>query len=100
MQVEDRIELEGTQIIGWDAAEGQIRSWVFDSEGGFGSGVWNRVGNQWIVKTVSTLADGSRGSATNVYTLVGDGVYRWKSVDRQLNGELLPDIDEVTVHRQ
>jgi uncharacterized protein (TIGR02246 family) len=100
VSVEDRVELEGTQIIGWDPAAGQIRSWVFDSEGGFGEGVWRRAGNQWIVETVSTLSDGSQGSATNVYTLVDDGTFLWKSVDRQVDGEPQPDIDELPVYRQ
>ena len=100
VSVEDRVELEGTQIIGWDPAAGQIRSWVFDSEGGFGEGVWRRAGNQWIVDTVSTLSDGSQGSATNVYTLVDDGTFLWKSVDRQVDGEPQPDIDELPVYRQ
>ena len=27
--------LEGTQVIGWDPAAGTIRSWMFDSDGGF-----------------------------------------------------------------
>ena len=29
-----------TQRIGWDPAAKQIRSWEFDSEGGFGEGTW------------------------------------------------------------
>lgn len=100
VSVEDRIELEGTQIIGWDAAAGQIRSWVFDSEGGFGEGVWRRVGNQWTVDSTSTMNDGSQGSAVNVYTMVDENTFLWKSVDREVNGEPEPDIDEVSIHRQ
>jgi hypothetical protein len=100
VSVQDRIELEGTQVIGWDAAAGRIRSWVFDSEGGFGEGAWRRVGNQWIVDTTSTLRDGSQGSAVNVYTLIDDATFTWKSVDRQMSGRLLPDISEVPVYRQ
>ena len=33
--VDGKIDLEGTQVIGWDPAAGRIRSWVFDSDGGF-----------------------------------------------------------------
>ncbi len=98
--VGDRIEMEGTQIIGWDAAAGQIRSWVFDSEGGFGDGVWRHVGNQWIVDATSTMSDGSQGSAINVYTIVDENTFLWKSVERQVDGEALPDIEELPVHRQ
>jgi uncharacterized protein (TIGR02246 family) len=98
--LDDEVDLEGTQIIGWDPAVGQIRSWVFDSEGGFGEGVWRRAGNQWTVESTSTLSDGSQASAVNVYTLVDENTFTWKSVDRQLDGEPQPDIDEVQVNRQ
>lgn len=97
---QDQIELKGTQIIGWDAAAGNIRSWVFDSEGGFGEGIWRRAGNQWTVEFKSTQNDGSQGSAVNVYTFVDDQTFKWKSVDRQVDGESLPDIEEVTIIRQ
>ena len=30
--------LDGTQVIGWDPTTGQVRSWTFDSAGGFGTG--------------------------------------------------------------
>lgn len=100
VSVQGQIELEGTQIIGWDPVSEHIRSWVFDSQGGFGAGVWRRVGNQWIVDATSTLADGSQGVATTIYTHVDDGAFKWKSVDRQMNGEPQPDIDEVSVYRE
>ena len=100
VSIDDRVELEGTQVIGWDPVAGQIRSWVFDSEGGFGEGVWRRVGNDWVVETTAILSDGSQSSATNVYTPVDEGTYKWKSVDRQIAGEQQPDVGEVAVHRQ
>ena len=43
-------DLEGTQVIGWDPAAGTIRSWMFDSDGGFGEGTWSKKDNSWIVK--------------------------------------------------
>jgi hypothetical protein len=73
---------------------------VFDSEGGFGEGVWRRAGNQWIVDNTSTMSDGSQGSATNIYTVVDENTFTFKSVDRQVNGEPQEDIEEVAVHRQ
>jgi uncharacterized protein (TIGR02246 family) len=100
VSVEGRVEIEGTQVIGWDPVAGQIRSWVFDSEGGFGEGLWRRVGNDWIVDTTSTLSDGSQGSATNIYTPIDEDTFTWKSVDRQIDGEPQEDIDEIPVHRQ
>jgi uncharacterized protein (TIGR02246 family) len=98
--VGDQLELEGTQVIGWDPVAQQSRSWLFDSEGGFGEGVWRHEGNQWIVETKSTQSDGSQGSAVNVYTQVDDKTFTWKSTNRQIDGEPQPDVDEVPVHRE
>jgi uncharacterized protein (TIGR02246 family) len=93
-------DLEGTQVIGWDPAAGTIRSWMFDSDGGFGGGTWTRGGNQWIVKFSQVLPDGRAASATNIYTRVNDDTYTWQSTNRAVDGQSLPDIEEVTVIRQ
>ncbi len=55
-------ELSGRQIIGWDPSAGVIRSWGFDSQGGFEQGVWHQVGERWQVKVSAVLPDGSLGS--------------------------------------
>jgi len=94
------VTLEGTQVIGWDPIEGQIRSWTFDSEGGFGSGRWIRDGDRWLVKTSFVLAGGERASAINVLTYVDPDTLRWQSTNREIAGELQPNIPEVTVVRQ
>ena len=47
-----------TQRIGWDPLTKQIKSWVFDSEGGYGDGLWTRKGNQWVIKSTGVLPDG------------------------------------------
>lgn len=36
----DGADAQGWQIIGWDAGLRQIRSWIFDSNGGFGQAEW------------------------------------------------------------
>jgi hypothetical protein len=92
--------LSGMQIIGWDPAEKRIRSWTYDSRGGFGEESWNRSGDQWSMRTRFTRADGSRASAIHVMTRVNDDAFRWKSVSRVVDGTLQPDIDEVTVVRK
>ena len=38
VQIRDRIDMAGMQVIGWDPAAKQIRSWVFDSDGGLARG--------------------------------------------------------------
>ena len=48
----------GTQMIGKDNAEGAIRSWVFQSDGGFGDGLWTRDGKKWTVDFDGVTPDG------------------------------------------
>jgi hypothetical protein len=98
--VEDRVDLEGTQVIGWDPVAKKIRSWIFDTEAGFGEGEWSRGDNRWTVKVKSTLGTGQKASSMNIYTSVDPNAFTWQSVSREVDGELLPDIDEVTVVRK
>lgn len=93
------IELSGLQIIGWDAAQGKIRSWAFDSDGGFAEGTWSNKENRWIVDSAATLPDGRRASSVNVMTVVDDNSVLWKITGREVDGEILPDLPEVKVSR-
>jgi uncharacterized protein (TIGR02246 family) len=99
VQVGASVELRGTQIIGWDAERQQIRSWLFDSDGGFGEGVWNWNDGRWSVHQSFTLPDGRRGSAINVLRPLDPDTFGWKSTARQVGDELLPNEDEVIVSR-
>jgi len=97
---EGTLELEGRQLITWDPIKGQIRSWVFDSDGGFGEASWRKEGKNWIVEAAHTLTDGRRASAVNIYTPVNQNSYTWESTGREVGGELLPNVDPVTVVRK
>jgi len=100
VKIDEEVTLEGDQFVGWDPVAGQIRSWTFDSEGGIGEGVWIQDGSRWLVKASFVLADGARASALNVYTYVDADTIRWQSTNREIAGELQPNIPEVTVVRQ
>jgi uncharacterized protein (TIGR02246 family) len=93
------VELSGMQIVGWDAANQQIRSWVFDSSGGFGDGVWTAEGDTWTIQSTGTLVDGGKTSATNLLKKIDDNSYTWESINRQANGELQPNADPVMIVR-
>jgi uncharacterized protein (TIGR02246 family) len=95
----DQIELEGTQVVGWDPIRQTIRSWVFDSDGGFGVGLWQQKGDRWIVKQLHVLADGRQASATNVIKRVDDNTCTWQSIGREVDGQMLPNVEEVTIVR-
>jgi hypothetical protein len=93
------VEMRGTQIIGWDPVRQEIRSWLFDSDGGFGEGRWELQNGQWNVHQSMTLPDGRTAAAINVLRPVDGDAFTWKSTARQVGGELLPNVDERTVIR-
>src|SRR5262249_44618431 len=66
VSIRDRIATSGVQIIGWDPSAKQIRSWVFDSDGGFGEGMWSKKGKSWHIHSKDTLANGQKASAVNI----------------------------------
>jgi uncharacterized protein (TIGR02246 family) len=100
VDVEGRVDVEGTQVIGWDPVEKKIRSWIFDSKGGFGQGEWTGEGNRWTVRVHSVLATGQKASAINIYTFVDPNTFTWQSVGRELDGVPLPNMPAVTVVRK
>lgn len=100
VSVSGQKELEGNLIIGWDPAKQKIRSWMFDSDGGFGEGTWKRDGNRWIVYSSSILPDGRKGSSINIYKYIDQNTITWESVNRIVGGELLPNVDAVKVTRK
>jgi uncharacterized protein (TIGR02246 family) len=88
-------------ILAWDPRSGQIKSWLFDSEGGRGEGTWTRASdNQWIIRAEGTLRNGTPTSATQTVTLVGKDAVKTSSLDRIIGGEVAPDIDEVMMVRK
>lgn len=100
MSIRDRLDMSGMQFVGWDPINKKIRSWVFDSDGGFGEGEWRKKGNRWYIHSKGTTSDGKKMSSVNIITYVDDNTFTWQSVDRSMDGELLPNVDEVTVVRQ
>lgn len=95
----DAAPLCGTEIIGYDPRARRVRSWVFESDGGFGESEWTHEGNQWVVEYDGVLADGGDIAATHVLTQVDANTMRTESADRTVNGERRPDSDAITFHR-
>ncbi len=99
VSVQDRIDMSGLQIIGWDPAAGKIRSWAFDSDGGFAEGTWTKKDDRWVVESNATLPDGKKGSSINIMTVVDANTFRWQATGREVDGTILPNIDEIKVTR-
>ena len=98
--VGDQVDMAGMQIIGWDPVAKQIRSWVFDSDGGFAEGKWTRKDNRWLIHQTATLPDGRKSSAVNIIKYIDDNTCTWQSIHREVDGDILPNVDEVLVVRK
>lgn len=100
MVVDDQVNKSGMQIVGWDPVAKQIHSWVFDSDGAFSEGKWTRKGEKWLIQQTGTLPDGAKSSALNIFAHVNDDSFTWQSINREVAGEVLPNIEEVLVVRK
>ena len=91
--------LSTMQRIGWDPSHRVVRSWTFDSDGGFAEGRWSPAGDSWVVRSTLVLPDGLTGSATFYLTPASEDRFTWLSVDRVVDGIPLPDA-ELTIVRK
>jgi uncharacterized protein (TIGR02246 family) len=99
LQLHGRDAMNVSQRIGWDPLTQCIRSWVFDSEGGFGESIWTREDSGWVIKATGVRPDGTIASATNHLLPTGRDGYVWQTSDRIVAGEMLPAM-EVKVARK
>jgi uncharacterized protein (TIGR02246 family) len=92
--------MSGTEVIGWDPRAHRVRSWIFESDGGFGESQWTRDGNRWTVRYKGILADGSDVSATQFVTHVDENTLTIASTERTVNGQKRPDVARITIKRR
>lgn len=84
--------LEVVVLVGWDPAAQQVRSWFFDTAGGFGEGAWSQRDDGWRVLTSGVLPDGRAASSLETWT-PGEGRFIWRSAEREVAGERVPEIE-------
>ena len=92
-------ESRSHQRIGWDPLEGVIRSWTFDSDGGYSTGEWVATEAGWVIKSDATMPDGTTGSATVTVTPTDADHFIVRSSDRIIGGVDEPEF-ELTVARR
>jgi uncharacterized protein (TIGR02246 family) len=95
----ERLASSGTQVIGLHPQLGQLYSWNFDDEGGHGEALWFRDGHQWVLDATGVLPDGTPTSAKNILTRQSDDQFTWRSIERTVAGEPVPDRDVITATR-
>jgi uncharacterized protein (TIGR02246 family) len=91
--------ISATQILLKDPRNGQLRSWIFEDDGGFGDGAWTKDGKRWVIEASGVQADGGELTARNIMTPVDKDTFVWQSTMRTLDDEELPDIAPVKVTR-
>ena len=70
-----------------------------DDGGGNGQSLWQRDGNRWLIDSVGELPDGTDTAAVNVLTRLNDNEILWRSVERLLGPDQLPDTDPIKLTR-
>jgi uncharacterized protein (TIGR02246 family) len=89
----------GTQVIGYDPTTGKVRSWLFDSEGGFAESAWSDEEKGLVGQTRSVLSDGSAAHSTDVLTRISNDEFTIQSTNRTVDGESVEDGDTIRVVR-
>jgi uncharacterized protein (TIGR02246 family) len=78
-------------LFGYDPVSEQVKSWTFDSAGGYGEALWTLDGNQWVGQAVGVLPDGGSGSTTYVVKYTDDQTFTLQMRDREVGGQPLAD---------
>jgi uncharacterized protein (TIGR02246 family) len=95
-----KVTESGTEVIAKDNAEGVLRSWVFQSDGGFGGGAWTREGKKWSIDVHGVRADGKKLTATIFYVPVDPNTLTWQAVNQALGGVPVADSQPIKVTKQ
>jgi hypothetical protein len=98
-KIEGAPAMKSSQRIGWDPLTQKVKSWVFDSDGGYGTGLWSQVEDRWVVKSTAVLPDGQTGSATLMLEPTGQDSYVMRGFDRLRGDSAEPDF-EITIVRK
>lgn len=77
----------GTQWIGWDAIDKEIKSWSFYSGGGTGQAVWKKQGDKWYLTTTARTAAGQTVSGVNIVTKTDNDHATWQLTKLVVDGE-------------
>jgi hypothetical protein len=91
--------MDSVQRVGWDPLRQQVRSWLFDSDGGYGDGEWTALEDGYLIRSSAVMPDGSVGSANIEARKVSDSQFVLKGTNRIVAGEPVEDY-EITVSKQ
>ncbi|MCK6457781.1 MAG: SgcJ/EcaC family oxidoreductase [Phycisphaerae bacterium] len=94
-----KVTQSGTHQIGRDPRTGQIRSWVYNDDGGNGEMIWTRDRNRWVIDSSGLTPDGVPTSSVNIITRLGEDRFTWQSMRRVVGADAVPDAPPVTFEK-
>lgn len=90
--VKDVSLAHGIQWIGYDASIKKPRAWTFLFNGGFAESVWTADGDKgWKISINGTQRDGTKITATNIFTRVDDDHFTTQMTNITVGGKAIPD---------
>jgi hypothetical protein len=95
----DTLVARSSQRIGYDAARGIVRSWTFDSDGGFGASEWEPGDNGWVLQSAATGPDGAQASATMSIMPVNEDRFTIRVSNRVSEGREEADYEYTVVRK-
>jgi uncharacterized protein (TIGR02246 family) len=95
-----REAVTGSTRIGWDPQSHEIRSWTFDSDGGFSEARWTGAGHEWMLKSHGVTHLGRSSTATLFLKRIDATTLSWESRDRVEGGSVTPGIGPILVKRR
>lgn len=96
---EDGQTVTGIQIIGRMPSTGGLHIWTFEDKGGIGDADITRDEKKWYFAARGSTADGQVITATNIMTPVDTDSFLWQTVERMVDGAVLPDMAPVKATR-
>lgn len=95
----DKHTIAGVQLVGIDPRTGYITSWNFNFDGSHAVATWVPTPGGWTINTVGLRPDGAETHAINLLTKLDENAYSWRSLQRSIGMESLPDTGEVVLKR-
>lgn len=89
----------GMQMIGIDPKSGDLRSWTFEHDGGFGEATVTRDGKKWVFDMATALTDGSVLTSTTIMTEINNDAFSWQPTNLTLDGAPVGDPAPIKVTR-
>lgn len=88
-----------TQRIGWDPLVGTVRSWIWDSDGGYGEALWTPTADGWLLNARGVSATGV--VATGIYRIrrQGSDAYRLETSEQIVGNTLVETAAHVIVRQ-